>query len=152
RQVTSSVMCPSPPPAAKVTCGGRYLSCDAPQLTFAAGGGDGHMTLEVTWRTGKRSTVENVKANCLYEIDETASVPNTAPAPPAAPPGLFEDVSDALNHRHVDAPFDDFALQKMLPRHLSQLGPGVAWYDLDGDGREDLIIGGGCGSSLGVYL
>jgi enediyne biosynthesis protein E4 len=136
----------------EMTCGGRYLSADAPQLTFAAGGGDGHMTLEVTWRSGKRSTVENVKANCLYEIDEAASVPNTAPTLPAAPPSLFEDVSDALNHRHVDAPFNDFILQKLLPRYLSQLGPGIAWYDLDGDGREDLIIGGGCGSSLGVYL
>ena len=58
----------------EMTCGGRYLSGDAPQRTFAAGAGDGHMTLEVTWRSGKRSTVENVKANCLYEIDEAAAM------------------------------------------------------------------------------
>ncbi len=136
----------------EMTCGGRYLSGDAPQRTFAAGSGDGHMTLEVAWRSGKRSTVQNVKANYLYEIDEATAVPCPPPPLPVPPPCLFEDVSDSLNHRHEEPPFDDFSLQKMLPRHLSQLGPGIAWYDLDGDGREDLIIGGGRGTALGVYL
>jgi hypothetical protein len=136
----------------EMTCGGRFLSGDAPQRTFAAGSGDGHMTLEVAWRNGMRSTVENVKANYLYEIDEAAARPYAAPALSAATPCLFEDVSASLDHRHEDPPFDDFSLQKLLPRHLSQLGPGIAWYDLDGDGREDLIIGGGRGSALGVYL
>jgi enediyne biosynthesis protein E4 len=141
-----------PVQAQEMTCGGRYLSGDAPQRTFAAGAGDGQMTLEVTWRSGKRSTVGNVKANCLYEIDEAAARAYTPPPPVPAPPCLFEDVSASLNHRHEDRPFDDFTLQKLLPRHLSQLGPGIAWYDLNGDGREDLIIGGGRGSALGVYL
>jgi enediyne biosynthesis protein E4 len=135
----------------EMTCGGRYLSGDAPQRTFAAGIGNGPMKLEVTWRGGKRSIVENVQANYLYEIDEAAASPNPPP-PPAAPPCLFEDVSDSLNHRHEDPAFDDFNFQKMLPRHFSQLGPGIAWYDLDGDGREDLIIGAGRGTALGVYL
>jgi hypothetical protein len=34
---------------------------------------------------------------------------------------------------------------------LSQLGPGVAWADLDGDGLEDLAIGAGKGGRLAVY-
>ncbi len=136
----------------EMTCGGRYLSGDAPQRTFAAGTGNGPMTLEILWRDGRRSLVENIKANCLYEIDEAGASPYTPPAPPASPPCLFEDVSASLNHTDEDPPFDDFNLQKLLPRHLSQLGPGIAWYDLDGDGREDLIIGGGRGTSLGIYL
>ena len=136
----------------EMSCGGRYLSGDAPQRTFAAGAGDGHMTLEVTWRSGKRSTVENVKANCLYEIDEAAAKPRAETVRAPVAPTLFEDVSFSLNHRHEDPPFNDFAAQRTLPRHLSQLGPGIAWYDLNGNGREDLIIGGGRGTSLGVYL
>jgi hypothetical protein len=136
----------------EMACGGRFLSADAPQRTFAAGSGDGRMTLEVKWRSGRQSTVQNVKANYLYEIDEAAAVSNAAPMRPVAPPCLFADVSDSLNHHHEDPPFDDFGLQKLLPRHLSQLGPAIAWYDLDGDGREDLIIGGGRGTTLGIYL
>ncbi len=46
---------------------------------------------------------------------------------------------------------DDFDRQPLLPRKLSQLGPGVAWCDLDGDGYEDLIVGSGKGGKLAVY-
>ncbi len=136
----------------EMTCGGRFLAGDAPQRTFAAGQGDGRMTLEVAWRSGKRSVVQHVKANYLYEIDESAGVPAPPPAARPKPVPLFEDVSAALGHRHQDPAYDDFGRQLLLPRRLSQLGPGVAWYDLNGDGKDDLVVGGGRGISLGVYL
>ena len=40
----------------------------------------------------------------------------------------------------------------MLPWQLSQDGPGVAWVNLLGDGREELVIGSGRGGNLGVYF
>jgi hypothetical protein len=136
----------------EMTCGSRFLAGDAAQRTFAAGPGDGRMTLEVTWRSGKRSVVQHVKANHLYEIDESAAVSSPPPPTKPKPLPLFEDVSASLGHRHVDPPFDDFERQMLLPHRFSQLGPGVAWSDLNGDGKEDLIIGGGRGTSLGIYL
>ncbi|PYI82389.1 MAG: hypothetical protein DME26_17810, partial [Verrucomicrobia bacterium] len=39
----------------------------------------------------------------------------------------------------------------MLPRKLSQLGPGVTWFDFNGDGWDDLFIGAGRGGRLGVF-
>jgi enediyne biosynthesis protein E4 len=56
-----------------------------------------------------------------------------------------------LKHTHHEDPFDDYARQPLLPKRLSQLGPGVAWFDLDGDGRDDLIVGSGRGGQLGVF-
>ncbi|MBI4663899.1 MAG: VCBS repeat-containing protein, partial [Verrucomicrobia bacterium] len=53
--------------------------------------------------------------------------------------------------RHRDDPFDDFALQPLLPKKLSQLGPGAAWFDLNGDGHDDLIIGSGRGGTVAVF-
>src|SRR2546430_1830699 len=41
--------------------------------------------------------------------------------------------------------------QRVVTKKLSQLGPGVAWHDLDRDGWEDLIIGSGKGGRLAVY-
>jgi len=64
---------------------------------------------------------------------------------------LFEDVSVLLQHNHHEDPFDDFARQPLLPNKLSQLGPGVSWFDVDGDGWEDLMIGSGKGGALAVY-
>jgi hypothetical protein len=39
----------------------------------------------------------------------------------------------------------------LLPRRLSQAGPGVCWFDLDGDSWDDLIVGGGRGGTLAVF-
>jgi hypothetical protein len=39
----------------------------------------------------------------------------------------------------------------MLPRRLSRLGPGVSWYDLDGNGWEELIVTSGRGGKLAVF-
>ena len=39
-----------------------------------------------------------------------------------------------------------------MPRRLSQLGPGVAWCDVNADGWEDLIVGSGRGGRLSIFL
>src|SRR5207237_9525816 len=75
-----------------------------------------------------------------------------APSPgPRAPVPWFRDVSAQLGHRHVETPFNDWARQPLLPQALSQLGPGITWYDVDGDGAEDLLITSGRGGSLAYY-
>ena len=54
----------------EMICGGRYLSGDDAVRVFAAGSETNRMRLEVRWRSGKRSVVEDVRANREYEIDE----------------------------------------------------------------------------------
>lgn len=139
----------------EMICAGRYLSCDDTVRTFAAGTATNQLGIEIAWRSGQRSVISNALANRVYEIDEAAA--SKAPARESiatrsAPPRpLFEDVSDKLGHSHHENPFDDFARQPLLPNKLSQLGPGVAWFDIDGDGRDDLIIGSGSGGSIAIY-
>ncbi len=134
----------------EMVCGGRYLSADDTLRVFAAGSPTNQLTLEVTWRSGHRSVVTNAVANAIYEVEETSAVAFT-PARPAAVSPFFADVSDRLGHAHHEQPFEDFAVQPLLPRRLSQLGPGVCWTDVDGDGWDDLVIGSGRGGSLAAY-
>ena len=132
----------------EITAGGYYLSGSDAELSFAAGS-DSIVTIEVRWRDGRVSTVSGARANRLYEIDASRAVAAPAAAPDAKP--LFENATALLGGQsHVDSLFDDFRRQPLLPNRLSQLGPGLAWADVDGDGRMDLIVGTGRGGSLTV--
>jgi len=142
----------------EIACGGRYMSGSEPMLTFAAGTATSGMTLEVNWRSGKLSVIRDVKPNRIYEIDESAALgevqspKSKVQSPPAdTPPPFFTDVSSLLQHTHHEQPFDDFERQPLLPAKLSQAGPGVAWFDLDGDGHDELIVGSGRGGVLAVF-
>ena len=148
-----TVLAPSlPAQSREMTAGGYYLSGSDAQLAFATGR-DSLLTIEVRWRDGRRSTLRSVRPNRLYEIDEAGSVDaggaTTAPADSAQP--FFENATALLGgHAHVDSLFDDYRRQPLLPNRFSQLGPGVSWIDVDGDGREDLVVGTGRGGSLAV--
>lgn len=140
-----------PQQSQEIISGGRYLSGDDPMRVFAAGTPGNRMRIEVQWRRGKKSIIEGASANKLYEVFESAAQPAARLPSAMRPQPLFRDASAALGHSHHEAPFDDFARQPLLPKRLSQGGPGVAWFDLDGDGRDDLIAGSGKGGRPGVY-
>jgi len=133
----------------EVIAGGLYLSSSDPMLTFATGSAS-HVRIEVDWRSGRRSVIDSAAPNREYEIVEstTHDAPRTTYGLPRdarrTTHVLFEDVTTQLGgHTHVEPYFDDYRRQPLLPNSFSQLGPGVAWYDYDGDGREDLIVGAG---------
>ncbi len=130
--------------------GGRYASgCDY-ELAFAARPDWAPYKLQVTWRDGRMTELPGVEANNLYVITET----NTIAAPPkivSQIEPLFEDVSAMLNHTNHENSFNDFEAQPLLPNRLSRLGPGVSWFDIDGDGLDDLIIGASRGGLVGIY-
>jgi enediyne biosynthesis protein E4 len=134
----------------EITCGGQYQSGSDTEAVFATGAMSNGMTLEVRWRNGSRSLVEDVRRNRVYEIDERGAHSDPV-TPPAKDTPVFEDASQLLSHQHHQMEFDDYQRQPLLPFKLSQLGPGVAWFDLDGDGHDDLIIGSAFGGAPALF-
>ena len=134
----------------EVTAGGLYMSHSDYERTFAMGRADS-ATLEVEWRDGSKTLLHNVRPNRLYEITmATAATP--APLEPVAGPTLFEDATPELGgHVHQDTTFDDWERQFLLGNSLSQLGPGVTWFDMDRDGDEDLVVGAGRGGRPAIF-
>jgi hypothetical protein len=134
----------------EIISGGKYLSCDEASRVFAASPTNA-MTIEVLWRSGTRSVMTNVQANAIYEIAETNSHLAPRPSHLTNVGPWFVDEGARLNHQHAEAPFNDFAVQPLLPRKLSQRGPGVCVTDLDDDGHDDLVIGAGRGGRVSFH-
>ena len=138
----------------EIIAGGRYLSGEPPERVFAALGGAGStQSLEVRWRSGAISRLSGLEAQRRYEIEEPpvateSSVP--IPITPVASP-QFTEWKGWLNHTHSEAPFDEGARQPGVPVSLSRTGPVISAYDFNGDGWEDVLIGGGRGGRLSVF-
>jgi hypothetical protein len=135
----------------EIISGGRYLSGDQAIRVFAAvTNSERPLRLEVRWRNGNQSVVTNIQPNRIYEIDqEFSTTPGAVPKATRADP-FFADSSSLLGHNHVESSFDDWDRQPLLPHRLSRLGPGLSWFDLNGDGWEDLIVTGASGGTLAV--
>lgn len=138
----------------EMVAGGLYLSSSEPLLSFATGSAES-VTLEIEWRNGQKTVIRGARPNRLYEVYQPEATTaetgdNRRPEPAAA---LFEDRSQQLRgHVHVEPYYDDYARQLLLPNAFSQLGPGVAWYDVDRNGWEDLLVGTGRSGRLAWFV
>ncbi|HEX8528805.1 MAG TPA: FG-GAP-like repeat-containing protein, partial [Cytophagales bacterium] len=107
--------------------------------------------VEVRWPDGKYQQFTNVRADQRLTADHQRATERTggaaAPAAADAPPPLLRDVTAeaGLAFTHQENPFEDFNLEPLLPHRFSRNGPQLAAGDADGDGREDVWVGGPAG-------
>ena len=136
----------------EVIAGGLYLSHSDYALSFGTGGAE-RVTVQVDWPDGRRTVIEGAVPGREYEISAETAVQHGVDTANAAgtDPAMFQDATAQLDHRHVESVFDDWSRQLLLPNSLAQLGPGVAWVDLDRDGDDDLVLGSGKGGKLAWY-
>lgn len=142
---------PLPEQSQEMIAGGRYLSGDDSVRTFACGDSRQGISIKIAWRGGSETFITNAAPNHLYEIEETRAEAEASPQT-ASPPPLFEDLSQMLQHVHVENTFDDWSRQPLLPQRLSQLGPAAAWGDINQDGWDDLVLGSGKSGTPAVFL
>ena len=127
-----------------------YMSCDESVLHFGLGKEEVIATLEVRWPNGAQERYENVPAN--YYLEATPPKDTKPSSVPPAQPTYFTEIEVITGPLHEEKSVNDYQLQPLLPHRLSRWGPGMAWADLDGNGRPDLYLGGSAGQAGAIWL
>jgi len=131
-----------------------YLSSMEAIAHFGLGKATSVDEITVHWPDGSSQTLHDVPANQVLVIDQKNAV-KTQPTPPESRKTIFQAASadSILPYSHKEnVLFDDFLRERLLPQRYSRNGPGIAVGDVDGNGLEDVFIGGAKFSSGAVYL
>jgi hypothetical protein len=130
-----------------------YLSSVADREHFGLGTATVVDTLTVTWPDGRIQVLTNLAADRLLTLTQDGVGSPAAPA--TRPQGrLFQAVDRRFvpSYKHQESGSEDFSLQPLLPYQLSQHGPVLAVADVNGDGREDLFVGGSTDTAGTLFL
>ena len=130
----------------QITTTRGYMSADEPLAHFGLAQAGAASALTVRWPSGHVQRLRDASVDRLYVFTEPEGEPAGARREPAPPP-RFREVSRELG---LDlcipvGAHDDYARQPLLPAALSRAGPCLAWGDADGDGDDDLFVGGPAG-------
>ena len=131
-----------------------YQSSVPPRL-HAGLGTQGVDSLVVTWPDGAVETRTPVPVDTALTLRRADAATPGAASPPQDPPLVSVAPADTLgiDYRHEEnTSFNDFRREPLLPRRLSTEGPALAVGDANGDGREDVFLGGAKRQPAALYL
>ncbi|OWW24972.1 RNA-binding protein [Zobellia sp. OII3] len=118
-----------------------FLSSVPNSLYFGLGNHQSVQRVKIIWPDRKVQELEDVQANQSLRVDYGMAQARSEEQDEAET--LFSEL--AFGVRHTDPYYNDYKLQILLPHKLSQLGPALAKGDFNGDGQDDVFIGGGKG-------
>ncbi len=131
-----------------------FQSSVEPVLNFGLGDINILDSLEVIWPTGEYQVLKNIPAGQTITLRQTNAKKHYDYSSGNEYRPLFRDITKnvRLDYSHRENRFIEFNREPFIPHFLSTEGPALAIEDVNGDGLEDLFLGGAKYQSGGIFL
>ena len=145
-----------------------FMSSTSAELHFGLGSDTLVDSLTVVWPGMARQTLRGVAANQLLYLDIREA--DHAGESPEHAGESSEDAGESTENESVENPwftyvnipglefshqeddYEDLDRETLIPGNLSAEGPALAVADVNGDGREDVFLGGASYQPSGLFL
>lgn len=107
-------------------------------------------SVELIWPDRSYTRYYDVKLNTLREFVQPGTPGPMAYGHEVKQPVLLEADSSGME-AHLEDEYIDFYYERNLPVSLSKEGPAMSVGDVNGDGLDDVFMGGGKGQSARLY-
>jgi enediyne biosynthesis protein E4 len=127
-----------------------FQSSVSPVLHFGLGKDSVIDSLRVIWPRGKTQLLRDVSVDQLLVLrEQEAGMPEAATHVITA---VFKEITSLLPSPKASPPVNDFKRQRLLVNPLSSTAVCLAHGDVNGDGLEDVYVGGKRGTPGTLYL
>ena len=135
-----------------------FMSSVDERLHFGLGNTARADTLEVFWPDGRYQVLTGLAVDRLVTVRQAdATLRRRAEFGASAPPTserVFTalDATNGLAYEHKTSPNPDYSAQSLIPYMISRQGPPLAVADVNGDGLQDVFVGGVTGTARRLFL
>ncbi len=108
-------------------------------------------SIRVIWPDDKTQKLTEISADQTLMLSYDQAKERYIPPKPERVPPLLREVPNSTLLAHQENNYNDFDYEGLIYKLLSEEGPALAIGDVDGDGNEDIFLGGASGQPGTIY-